>query len=453
MKIRLSLPMTRVEGSSELVVQRDGENVTGVSYRMPTARDFEGILVGQRVEDLPKIVARICGICPVAHRIAAAKAVEAVVEAAVPPAAELLRELALLGEVVRSHTYSVFFSTLPDLMDLANPLSRKDILGIDRTQPKVLPTALRFYRCAEELVDAVAGNANMAFNIVPGGVVQNITPDQQQELVQQLNGALPGIKWAKNLYSWLLGEVEGELAPFTLASPLFVSSFDTQVNRFYGTDQVELLSLGGTRLTFPCHDFPMHLAEASEPDAPTGVIYRSAGSSATPLLTGPHARLAALRAKEGKHERTEIEAPNLFQAGLLRLDEMEFAITNAIHLLERDWEAVEEVYQSWQPRTGIAGSAVEAPRGTLLYLLNMSVDGKVKGIQIRVPSEINAESLSLLVSKAATICSSIGQTAEQTVDRVKMVIRCFDPCVSCTTHSAAVFRQSRQPSPQLRSRR
>jgi NAD-reducing hydrogenase large subunit len=336
-------------------------------------------------------------------------------------------------------------------MDLASPLSRKDILGIDRTQPKVLPTALKVYRCAEELVDAAAGNTNMAFNIVPGGVVQNITPDQQQELVQQLNGALPGIKWAKNLYSWLLGEVEGEVAPFTLSSPLFLSSFDTQTNRFYGTDEVELLTQDGTRLTFPCHDFPMHLAEQSEPAAATGVIYRSAGSTATPLLTGPHARLAALRAKEGNHERADGEAPNLFQAGLLRLDEMEFAITNAIHLLEREWEPVEKVCESWQPRTGIAGSAVEAPRGTLLYLLNMSVDGKVKGIQIRVPSEINAESLSFLVDKATTICSKIGRSAEQVVDRVKMVIRCFDPCVSCTTHSAAVFRQSRQSS-RVRSR-
>jgi coenzyme F420-reducing hydrogenase alpha subunit len=432
--------MTRVEGSSQLVIQRDGENVASVSYRMPTARDFEGILVGQRVEDLPKIVARICGICPVAHRVAAAKAVEAVVDAAVPPIAESLRELALLGEVIRSHTYSVFFSTLPDLMDLASPLSRKDILGIDRTQPKVLPTALKIYRCAEELIDAAAGNTNMAFNIVPGGVVQNITSDQQQELVQQLNGALPGVKWAKNLYSWLLGEVEGEVAPFTLTSPLFLSCFDTQANRFYGTNQVELLTENGTRLTFPCDDFPMHLAEQSEADAPTGVIYRSASSTTGHLLTGPQARLAALRVKTGNHEQADLGAPNLFETGLLRLDEMEFAITNAIHLLERDWEPIEEVCAPWQPRTGIAGSAVEAPRGTLLYLLNMNVDGKVKDIRIRVPSEINADSLSLLVGKAATMCSKIGRTADQTIDRVKMVIRAFDPCVSCTTHTSARFR-------------
>jgi coenzyme F420-reducing hydrogenase alpha subunit len=432
--------MTRVEGSSELVVQRDGENITNVAYRMPTARDFEGILVGQRVEDLPKIAARICGICPVAHRVAAAKAVEAIVDVTVPPVAQVLRELALLGEVVRSHTYSVFFSTLPDLMDLASPLSRKDILGIDRTQPKVLPTALKIYRCAEELIDAVAGNTNMAFNIVPGGVVQNINADQQQELVQQLTAALPGVKWAKSLYSWLLGEVEGEVAPFTLASPLFLSCFDTQANRFYGSNEVQLLTQNGTRLTFPCDDFPMHLTERSEPDAPTGVIYRTTGSTTGHLFTGPDARLAALRAKSGNQDYASGALPNLFQTGVLRLDEMEFAITNAIHLLERDWEAAEEVSVPWQPRTGIAGSAVEAPRGTLLYLLNMNVDGRVKDIQIRVPSEINADSLSVLVGKAATMCSKIGRTADQTVERVKMVIRTFDPCVSCTTHTSVRFR-------------
>jgi F420-non-reducing hydrogenase large subunit len=157
-------------------------------------------------------------------------------------------------------------------------------------------------------------------------------------------------------------------------------------------------------------------------------------------LTGPQARLAALRVKTGNHEQADLGAPNLFETGLLRLDEMEFAITNAIHLLERDWEPIEEVCAPWQPRTGIAGSAVEAPRGTLLYLLNMNVDGKVKDIRIRVPSEINADSLSLLVGKAATMCSKIGRTADQTIDRVKMVIRAFDPCVSCTTHTSARFR-------------
>lgn len=441
MKIRLSSPMTRIEGESRLIVTREKDRITNVNYNMPTVRDFKGVIIGQQVKDLPKIVPRICGICPVAHRIGAIKAIESALDIEIPPIAALLRELALLGEIIRSHTYSVFFSTLPDIMYLADQISRQDILGVDRTQPRVLPISTKLFNYAEELITATAGNANMVFNLIPGGILQNITITQQQELIQQLHAALSGIKWAKEYYSWLLGEIEGEIQNYTLPRPLFASCFDTNKNRFTGIDQVELISEDGAQMTFPCIKFPEILIEHDMLEAPTKIAYFASSHKLKHLLAGPHARLTALQTKSTKRKKLHIGMPNLFYSGLLRLDEIEFAVTNSIKLLETEWQTSDDVSVALELQTSRGASAVEAPRGTLLYRVDIDDIGRIKDIDIRVPTELNAKAISLIVKNVMTVCLDLGWTNEQTLERVRMAIRCFDPCVSCATHTDIRFRE------------
>jgi NAD-reducing hydrogenase large subunit len=441
MKTRLSHPLTRVEGDSELVITRKRDKQIDVAYRMPSTRDFRNVLIGQHVGDLPKIVTRICGICPISHRIGALKALESIFETSPPPGAELLRELGLLGEIIRSHTYSVFFATLPDLMYLANQVSRKDILGVDKTQSRVLPVATKLYRVAEDLVTTTAGNTNMAYNFIIGGACKNITLDQQQELVQKLHSLLPDIKWAKEFYYWLLNEVEGEIQHFTLLYPLFVSCFDTVKNQFSGTKELTLFSTEGQLTNFPCYDFPNYLIEKTQPETPTTISYTYSKDPTMHLLAGPHARLAALQSKSTQRKKRLIELPNLFYAGLLRLDEMEFSITNALRLLESDWNRESTISTSWKFKPGIGTSAVEAPRGTLLYHLEVNDYETINDIQILVPTELNILALIEITKNVISACLDLGWTIDQTMDRAQMAIRCFDPCVSCATNTDIKYRE------------
>lgn len=440
MKIRLAHPLTRVEGDSELVIIQKRENHVEISYRFPSTRDFQNILIGQQIEDLPKIVPRICGICPIAHRMGAIKALETAFDVYPPPIAETIRELAFLGETIRSHTYSVFFSTLPDLMRLANQISRQDILGVDKTQSRMLPLATKLYRAAEELVTNTAGNTNMAYNLIIGGVRNNITLNQQQELIQRLHKLLPDIKWAKEFYNWLLNEVEGEIQLFILPKPLFISSFDTTHNRFSGTNEVTLFSHEKVTQSFPCREFPQQLHEKTQPEFPTSITYTSVQNPKRHLLAGPHARLAALRTEAAKTQEPLIGVPNLFYAGLLRLDEIEFCITNALRLLESDWNVENEVTTDWKATPGTGASAVEAPRGTLLYHLEVSESQTIKDLQIVVPTELNTLALIEITKNIVSACLELGWTIDQTMKRAQMVIRCFDPCVSCATHTDIKFR-------------
>ena len=444
MKIRLSLPMTRIEGESKLIVTRDKDRITNVVYNMPTARDFLNVLIGQHINDLPKIVPRICGICPVAHRIGAIKAIESTTDVSIPPMAELIRELALLGEIIRSHTYSVFFSTLADLMYLTNQISRQDIFGINRMQPRVLPIATKLYDCAEALITATAGNTNLAFNLIPGGVVQNISSTQQQDLIQQLSLTLSGVKWAKEYYNLLLNEIEEEIQHYALPHPLYISSFETKANRFSGINQVQFISDDGVQETISGDDFSEYLVEQDLVEAPTKVAYIKSNEESKNLLAGPYARLAVLQSKPTKSKKSSIGEPNLFQSGLLRIDEMEFALTNAMNLLETKWSKDEDLSIGVNPGTRVGASAVEAPRGILLYRVRTNGGNRIEDIDIRVPTELNARAIAVIVKNVMNACMNLGWPNEKILERAMMAVRCFDPCVSCAAHTDIRFREARE---------
>jgi coenzyme F420-reducing hydrogenase alpha subunit len=228
---------------------------------------------------------------------------------------------------------------------------------------------------------------------------------------------------------------------FTIPSPLYITSFDTQQNRFSGEDNVTLITPDGQCNSFPSVQFPENITERHDSNAPTRILYSSKNDPECHLLTGPHARIAALQVASAGSTRPEISLPNLFQAGLLRLDEIEFCLTRVISLLENKWRENDALLTSWEVKSGTAGSAVEAPRGTLLYRLSVDGRGKVSGIQIRVPTELNVDALTYLIGQVVNNCIKLGWNADKTVEWAKMAIRCFDPCVSCATNTQVRFRE------------
>ncbi|MFW9966130.1 MAG: nickel-dependent hydrogenase large subunit [Candidatus Thorarchaeota archaeon] len=444
MKIQLSKPITRGGGPSELLIWHPGRNRLRLTYRMPMSRDFIQILRGKSIADLPKLVTRICGICPVSHRIAAVKAIEIASSISVPPLAETLRELAILGEIIRSHAYSVFFCTSPDLLSFTETLSRQDILGKGRIQQRLLSQGMNLYRSAQEMVDTIAGNANLAPAIVPGGFLRNITDEEQKEMRSSLQLGLAGIKWAKSFYKSTLNEIRDDILPFYLESPLFVSCFDTKGHRFSGTDEVSIISSDSNVSTFSSSVYPTHLKLRGKAEAPTRIIYSCKEEPSSPLLAGPHARLAAIQNLSGQKEDAARDGTNMFNAGLLRLDEMEFCTIRALHLLDNIWKPDEETIATWDPIDGIGGGCVESSRGTLLYRLEVSASGLVNEIDICTPTELNAAAMIHVLTKVTEECSRLGWSDDRIINYGMMTIRCFDPCVSCATHSQTNIRHSQK---------
>ncbi|MFW9806986.1 MAG: nickel-dependent hydrogenase large subunit [Candidatus Thorarchaeota archaeon] len=443
MTVRLSHSLTRVLGTSELSIRYKTKEQIDVKYRMLNPRDFLSILRGQHITDLPKLVSRICGTCSVSHRIAAVKAIEMAVDIKAPPLARTLRELSILGEILRSHTYSVFFSSFPDLLGLAETISRQDVLGGSNVQQRLRSQGFSLLQHTNEMVETISGCQTLAPAIVPGGFLRNITSEESKRLQQSLQLGLSGIRWAKELYRSLLSEVSDDVVSFDLDSPAYVSCFDTEKNRFSGARKIAIILSHGDSYTFSASDFSDILGIKHKSESPTNSVYTLKEKPDSLLLTGPHARLAALDNQSDTRHRG---ISNMFYAGLLRLDEMEFCTLRAHSLLENEWMPEGELMVPWDSREGVGGGCVESARGSLLYRLEIDAHSLVKEIDICTPTELNAEAITQLLMKVTEKCNQLGWSMDRITSYAKMAIRSFDPCVFCATHSKVDHRSSKTQS-------
>ncbi|MFW9838635.1 MAG: nickel-dependent hydrogenase large subunit, partial [Candidatus Thorarchaeota archaeon] len=251
MTVKLSQLLTRVLGTSEMTFRYKTKGKMDLNFKMLNPRDFLSVLHGQHITDLPKLVSRICGTCSVSHKIAAIKAIEMALDIEAPPLAKTLRELTLVGEILRSHTYSVFFSSFPDLLGLAETISRQDVLGGGKIQNQLRSQGFSLLQKANEMVETISGCQTIAPAIVLGGFLRNITSEDSKNLRQSLQLGLSGIRWAKELYRSLLSEVSEDVVSFELESPSYVSCFDTKKNRFSGSGDISIISSNGNNHTFP----------------------------------------------------------------------------------------------------------------------------------------------------------------------------------------------------------
>jgi coenzyme F420-reducing hydrogenase alpha subunit len=442
MKIQLSQPLARVPGRSELLIHHGAKGKMDLKYHMPPSRDFFSILNGQNVADLPKLVPRICGTCSVSHRVAAVKAIEMAGDIVVPPQSEVLRELALLGEMIKSHAYSVFFCTFPDLLSLSESISRQDVFGKGKIQQRLLSQGSSILMSSQDMVENVVGCASLGTAIVPGGVLQNMTSEASLGMRESLQLGLSGIRWAKNLYKSLLSEVRDDIVSFELESPSYISCFDTENNRFSGTESISVINSDGLTCSFSPLKYLDNLKVVPNSQSPTNSVYVLRENPDNPLLTGPSARLALLQYISGQSDHPTTGRSNMCYAGLLRLDEMEFCTVRALSLIDREWVPEGDLLTPWEPREGVGAGCVESARGTLLYRVEINAQGLVKDIDICTPTELNTDAIARLLKKVTMECSRLGWSNERIINYAKMVVRCFDPCVYCSTYS----RRRRQSS-------
>ncbi len=435
MKMQISHPLTRIPGKSELLIHYKTKGKMDLKYHIPPSRDLLSILCGQNVADLPKLAPRICGTCSVSHRVAAAKAIEMACDIAVPPLAETLRELAILGETVRSHAYSVFFCTFPDLLSLSETISRQDLFGKSEVQQRLLFQGSSLFMRAHEMVESVAGCATLGTAIAPGGILRNMTAEESVRMRESLHLGLAGIKWAKKMYRSQLNEVSDDIVSFKLESPSYVSCFDTATNRFSSAEGISVINSDRTARSFLPSRFLDNLEIRRNSQSPIKSIYVLKEDPDSLILAGPNARLASLQYISGQDDPPTGGNSNMFYAGLLRLDEMEFCTIRALSLLDSAWKPEGELWTPWESREGVGGGCVESARGTLLYRIEVSAQGLIKDIDICTPTELNAGAMTQLLEQVTTECGRLGWSNDRIIGYAKMAIRCFDPCVFCATHS------------------
>ncbi len=448
-------PVSRIEGHAKVTIQLDDAgNVSDARVNVIELRGFEKFCIGRPVEELPRIVTRICGVCPWSHHLASSKACDGVFGVEPPPAGRKLRELCNSIAYMEEHILHFYFLGGPDFVmgPDADPAVR-NVIGIIGALPDVAKRVVRVRHMCARMLEIIAGKSIHPDASVPGGFSKPLLPAERDQLKPMAADCL-------------------ELARFTIAyakEHIFPKYLDTVTSLgvirtgFIGTvgndgalelydGTLRLMSADGTYVEFPYDQYTEYIAEHIEPWTYLKFPYdkRAGGISMDPehpvgiYRANTLARMnvcdfinTPLAQAELEEFRTSFGRPA--QLTLLyhwaRLIELVYNAENALRILN-DPELVDRHTRVKAiPRAGRGVGCVEAPRGTLIHDYTTDEEGMVTDVNLIVGTTHNNAPINMSVKQAAKTVIKEGKYDQGILNRVEMAIRAYDPCLSCATHA------------------
>lgn len=459
-KVTIS-PVTRLEGHGviEIFLDDDG-NVADAYLQVVELRGFERFCVGRPVEELPRLLPKICGVCPGAHHIAAAKAADAVWGVTIPPAARALRELFLAAHVAHSHLLHFFALAAPDLvLPPDTPPEKRNLLGlVGALGRELVLEALAVRGLAQRIQGLIAGHPIHPVAAVPGGMAFPLDEARRDEIAAASQRLVSFAVRALDL-------LENRIASDPDLAELFTGDtyrlrthsaglVDGQGRLAFYDGQVRVVDPDGAEVDrFDPADYLDHLAERVVPwsylkfpylkargwhgvvEGGDSGVYRVnalarlnvADSIATPLAEAARQRLFAFFGGRPVNQTIAFHWARLVE--LVHLAEEVRRLAQDPLITDREVRVV----PTGRPTAGVG--AVEAARGTLYHHVEADPDGIVTRVNLIVATGQNNAAMNLAVRKAAASLIRAGKVEEGLLDRVEMAFRAFDPCLACATHA------------------
>lgn len=411
--------LTRVEGEGALHVRVNGDQVESVRlsiYEPP--RFFEAFLRGRAIEEVPDITARICGICPVAYQMTSVHAIENALGVTISPGVRQLRRLLYCAEWIESHVLHIFMLNAPDFFDCHS--------GIELAErfPDQINTGLRIRKIGNGLLEFLGGRAIHPVNVRVGGFYRLPTQD---ELAKQI----PDLRWALDAAiasaHWIAGF---NFPEFNIDCELV----SLQNPAEYPMNEGVIASIHYPSIAV--YDYSHHFGERHVQHSTALQSVRRNG--ATPYFLGPLARLQLNHvqlAPRASQLFQEICPPlplrNRFHSIIARIIEVCHALEEAIEIIE-NYSPPIEPFTAYQPKASFGCAATEAPRGMMYHQYEIDDDGLVVSSnivpptsqnQLQIESDLQQYLPRLLKESNATIAAEC-----------EKLIRCYDPCISCSTH-------------------
>ena len=413
--------LARVEGEGSLRVRvADGRvEIAEFSIYEPP-RFFEKLVQGRAIRELPDLVARICGICPVAYQMSACQAAEQALGITIPPPIEALRRLLYCGEWIQSHALHIHLLHAPDF------LGHESGLALAKVAPELVERGLRLKALGNRIMEAVGGRAVHPINVAVGGFHK--APDPAA-----IRGLVPDLQWGLAAAE----EVVRETSRFEF--PDFTREYECVCLRAaaeYPMNQGRVVSSSG--LDIDVADYERHFQERQVPwsTALQSVML----PEQKPYLCGPMSRLNLCFDQLPPRARAAAEASgiplpitNSFQSIVARGIEIVAACEEAIRLATAHADRpIAPCRIEWQPRDGVGCHATEAPRGILYHRYEVGGDGLVKAAVIVPPTSQNQGQVE--ADLADMLPGLLDRADDEVRHRCEHLIRNYDPCISCATH-------------------
>jgi coenzyme F420-reducing hydrogenase alpha subunit len=413
--------LTRIEGHGNIhVVVKDGEVKEASWMVVETPRFFEVMLKGKHYSTAGILTARICGICSIGHCLASLRATEDAMNISIPAAATKLRLLAKHGETLQSHWLHLFFLAAPDFLGLSS------VLPLLETNPGVVHLAQRLKGLGNRICDVVAGRTTHPVSLQVGGVARMPARDALLKLRDELQRSLEDIaKTADLIRTFKIPDFARQTEFVALKGE---REYPWIGGHLVSTDGVELPERDYRRMTneYVVKDNTTKWCRLSRSSFAVGALARYNNNY---KLLHPQASEAA--AAFG----LEAVCHNPFMNNVAQLVECIHVTHDSIRLIDElvaDEKAPTMV--SVTPRAGEGVGAVEVPRGILYHHYEYDRDGYVVRANCIIPTTQNNANIHLDMPALAKQYATEGMTDEQLTLLCSMLVRSYDPCVSCSVH-------------------
>ncbi|MDH7508604.1 MAG: Ni/Fe hydrogenase subunit alpha [Methanomassiliicoccales archaeon] len=444
-------PVTRIEGHAKVTIFLDDDgSVKDARFQINFFRGFEKFCEGRPYYEMPSITSRACGICPVSHLIASAKACDALVSVTIPEAAVRLRRLMHMGQIIQSHTLSFFYLSFPDLLfGMDADIEKRNIFGLIESDPEIAKNGIKLRKFGQEIIERLAGKRIHSSDwIVPGGVRWPLTKEKGERIAADLpeakNITISTLEKFRNMLQRFDEEIE-HLGNFP-SNYMGLITPDGELEHYDGL--LKIIDYQGEVIadSLDPTKYKEFIAEAVEPWSYMKFpYYKPLGYPGGSYRVGPLARLNIAKrcgtplADEEIKEFRKFGKNGIVESSFLyhyaRLIEILFCLERAEEILSEPETYADRVWAKAEVSRSEGIGVAEAPRGTLIHHYKVDENGLITWVNLIIATGHNNVAFNRAVTEVAKKYVNAKKLTEGMLNRVEAVIRAYDPCLSCASHS------------------
>jgi len=440
-------PITRIEGHAKISIYLNelGE-VDDAKFHVTQFRGFEKLCEGRPFTEMPRLMARTCGICPVSHLIASSKACDEIMAVKVPKAGINLRKIINYAQIIQSHALSFFYLSSPDLLLGMNaPAEERNIVGLLNKNRKFVEDGIFLRKFGQTVIELLGGKRIHPDYIIPGGVEKAADISIKDEIIKNAMTSIDKALYAIDLFKALIPNLEEEKKYFSNLPTYHMAISKDEFLEHYDGDINIINPDGKLEAKFRSEEYYDYIAEKVENFSYLKSPYlKKIGYPDGIYRVGPISRLNIAQKCGTSIADRELNvyrefAGKVTNAALFnhyaRLIEIIFSAEKIVELLnnhitfDKHTKAVAGVNQD----EGIGVS--EAPRGTLIHHYKVDMNGIILWANLIIATGHNNLAMNKGVLQVAKRFIKGDNIKEEFLNRVEAVIRCYDPCLSCSTHA------------------
>ncbi|MGB5539635.1 MAG: Ni/Fe hydrogenase subunit alpha [Gammaproteobacteria bacterium] len=443
-------PLSRVEGHGKVTILLDGDDhVQQVRLHIVEFRGFEKFIQGRPYWEIPVMVQRLCGICPVSHHLAAAKALDQVVGVDhLTPTADKIRRLMHYGQILQSHALHFFHLSSPDLLfGFDSDVARRNIVGVAAEYPDIARQGVLLRRFGQEVIRVTAGKRIHGTGAIPGGVNKAVTREERaallKDIYQIIGWCRAAVQLAKRLHLANAG-LYNSFGAFR-SNLMSLVAPDGDMDLYHGV--LRARDSNG-RIIFDTVDYDHYWEHITEEVRPWSYMkfpyIRSLGAEAGWYKVGPLARVQNCDhiptpfAEAERREFVDFGGGQPVHATLAyhwtRMIELLFAAESIKDLLHDEDISGDDLVATGERRERGVG-VIEAPRGTLIHHYRVNEDDQAVRANLIVSTTHNNQAMNEAIRQVAKRYLDGRRLTEGLLNHIEVAIRAFDPCLSCATHA------------------